>query len=109
MPDIKYYQVNVASEEEFAEVAVQIRAEIGEPTIVVNNAGIAVGRTIVDTPSEVFSRVMGVNTLANVYAAKLFLPHMRAINHGHIVTVASCASYVSDTHLGQIAPSSRLA
>lgn len=55
------------------------------------------GRTILDTPSEAFSRVLGVNTLANVYAAKLFLPHMLATNHGHIVTVASGAAYVSDT------------
>lgn len=60
--------------EEFAEVAARVRAETGEPTIVVNNAGIAVGRTIVDTPSEVFSRVIGVNTLANVYAASYSYP-----------------------------------
>lgn len=77
------------------EVAKQIRAEIGDPTIIVNNAGIAIGRTIINTPTDAMMRVMAVNTYAHIFAAKIFLPHMIKINHGHIVTVASSAAYVS--------------
>lgn len=92
--DVKYYKTNVGSEEEFATIAAKIRADIGEPTIVINNAGIAIGRRIDNTPTEAMMRVMSVNMFAHMYSAQQFLPHMVKHNHGHIVTVASSASYV---------------
>ena len=91
---MRYYNANVGNEEEFAAIAAQIRADIGEPTIVLNNVGVTIGRRIIDTPADAMLRLMGVNTFAHMYAAKIFLPHMVETNHGRIVTVASSASYV---------------
>ena len=93
-PDVRYYNTNVGNENEFAAIATQIRADIGNPTIVLNNAGVTIGRKILDTPAGAMLRLMEVNTFSHMYAAKIFLPHMVETNHGHIVTVASSASYV---------------
>lgn len=91
---MRHYKADVGNEGEFASVAAKIRADIGEPSIVVNNAGVTIGRKIIDTPADAMLRVIKVNTFAHMYSARLFLPHMVKINHGHVVTIASSASYV---------------
>jgi len=94
-PNVRYYNTNVGNEEEFAAIATRIRAYIGKPTIILNNAGVTIGRKILDTPADAMLRLMEVNTFAHMYAAKIFLPHMVETNHGHIVAIASSACYMS--------------
>jgi len=50
--------------------------------------------TILDTPDDFLKNLFAVNVLSNWYTVKAFLPAMVARNKGHIVTVASLASYV---------------
>ncbi|KAF8315056.1 NAD(P)-binding protein [Clavulina sp. PMI_390] len=104
-PNVRYYKTDVGDEASFAATAERIRADIGNPTIVVNNAGIAIGRQVVDTPADAMLRVMKVNTFSHVYSAKQFVPSMIANNHGHIVTVASSASYMALPNLSTYAMS----
>lgn len=77
------------------DVAGQIRKDHGYPTILINNAGVGFPGTILDEPDEKIRLTMEVNTLSHFWTVKEFLPSMIQQDHGHIVTLASMASFVS--------------
>lgn len=75
--------------------ASQIYADVGHPTVLINNAGIARLKTILDsTPADV-NTTFSVNTISHFWTVQTFLPHMIQQNHGHVVTLASMASFVT--------------
>lgn len=65
------------------------------PSVLVNNAGIFDAHSILSTSHEYLHKVFDVNVLSNWTTAKAFLPAMIENNKGHIVTVASMASYAT--------------
>jgi all-trans-retinol dehydrogenase (NAD+) len=75
-------------------VAETIRKEHGEPTVLINNAGTGTNKTILDETEAELRRVFDVNTISHFLLAKEFVPAMAKRNHGHIVTVASMASFM---------------
>ncbi|EGF99603.1 uncharacterized protein MELLADRAFT_45702 [Melampsora larici-populina 98AG31] len=87
--DVHYYQCDVSDPKAVEAVADRIKAEVGDPTIIINNAGVVNGKLIVDlNPNEV-QRSFGVNVMSHFYLLKAFLPKMIELKQGHIVTVAS--------------------
>lgn len=60
----------------------------------INNAGIGDWHTILDAPMTYIRKIFEVNTIAHFTLVKEFLPAMVSKNHGHVVTVASLASFV---------------
>ena len=76
------------------QVAERVRAEVGDPTIVVNNAGVVSGQRLVDLAPEQIERTFAVNVLALYWVTKAFLPAMLEHGTGHVVTVASAAGLV---------------
>jgi all-trans-retinol dehydrogenase (NAD+) len=108
-PEILYFKVDVSNKEEVHKVAEEIRAKLGEPTILMNCAGVAVGATILESQEQSINRVWRVNTLANWVTVQEFLPHMISKNHGHVMTVASSASYMSLPQMAEYATSKNAA
>lgn len=92
---IKYYNCDITSADAVREAADHIRLTIGHPSILVNNAGLAHSHSILDTPDDYLRKIMGVNLLAHWTMTKEFLPNMILKNKGHIVTIASIASYIA--------------
>ncbi|KAE8362626.1 hypothetical protein BDV27DRAFT_159572 [Aspergillus caelatus] len=90
---VRYYECDITSPENIAEVGSKIRASFGKPTILINNAGILTGKTILSTTEAVTRRLFDVNTLSHYWLAREFLPDMIASNHGMVVTVASQSGY----------------
>lgn len=90
---VRFYQCDITSAEDIAETAKAIRASLGRPTILINNAGLLTGKTILRTTPEQTRRMFEVNTFAHYWLAQEFLPDMIAANHGMVVTVASQAGY----------------
>lgn len=90
---VRFYQCDITSAEDIAEAGKSIRASLGRPTILINNAGLLTGKTILGTTQEQTRRMFEVNTLAHYWLAQEFLPDMVANNHGMVVTVASQAGY----------------
>ena len=69
---------------------------MGHPTILLNNAGIASGRTILDTHPTEYHAMFDIGTIAHFHLAKEFMPMMIEKNHGQIIiTVSSMASFVT--------------
>lgn len=90
---VRFYECNISSPPAIAEAATKIRASFGRPTILINNAGILTGKTILATTEATTRRMFDVNTLSHYWLAQEFLPEMISSNHGMIVTVASQAGY----------------
>ncbi|XP_072110832.1 epidermal retinol dehydrogenase 2 [Mobula birostris] len=75
------------------DVAAKVKREVGDVSILINNAGIVTGRKFLDSPDDLLEKTMAVNTLAHFWTYKAFLPAMIASNHGHLVSIASSAGY----------------
>ncbi len=73
------------------DVADKVRRDVGDPTIVVNNAGVVSGARLLDLDDEAIRRTFEVNVLALFWVTRAFLPAMVDGNQGHVVTVASAA------------------
>ena len=61
--------------------------------ILVNNAGVAFGRSIQKMTLTQIQHSMTVNLVSNLWLIKLFLPKMLELNDGHIVNIASLAGF----------------
>jgi len=85
---------DVSNAEAMAEFAAAVRADLGAPRLVVNNAGVGVGGAFVDVPLAEWEQVVGINLMGVVHGCSAFLPAMiEAVRGGHVVNVASMAGY----------------
>ncbi|CAO1623218.1 unnamed protein product [Sympodiomycopsis kandeliae] len=99
-PPIHYYPVDVSNSDQVARAARSIRSSLGEPTILINNAGIFNATTLMTSDASSIERAWRVNTLSHFVTVKEFLPHMIKQNHGHILSLASSASFMSLPQMG---------
>lgn len=93
------YQVDISKKEEVYRAANAIRKDVGNITLLINNAGVVSGRAFLDTPDHLIERSFNVNILAHFWTTKAFLPAMLEQDHGHIVTIASLAGHVGMSKL----------
>ncbi|CRG91273.1 Short-chain dehydrogenase/reductase family 16C member 6 [Talaromyces islandicus] len=92
--NVYFYQCDVTSTDSVKAVGAKVRKEHGDPTVLINNAGIGHEGPILDKPEGTIRKVFEVNTLSHWWTVKEFLPAMVKRNHGHIITIASAASFV---------------
>lgn len=76
-------------------MAEDIRSKVGHPTVLINNAGVVRGKSIIESSEKDIRFTFDVNALAHYWIVKEFLPSMIENNHGMIVTVASIAAWVT--------------
>ncbi|KAH7073658.1 hypothetical protein BKA63DRAFT_415911 [Paraphoma chrysanthemicola] len=91
---IKFFACDITDPGAVYATAAKVKETLGTPTILINNAGILASHTILSTSDDYLRKIFDVNVLSNWYTVKAFLPAMIAANKGHIVTIASTASYV---------------
>lgn len=85
--------MDITSSKEIKAFAEKIRTEHGEPTVIINNAGIGNNKPILDLPESGLRKIFDVNVIAHYLLLQEFMPALVRANHGHIVTVASMASF----------------
>ncbi|KAK4057449.1 hypothetical protein OIO90_001518 [Microbotryomycetes sp. JL221] len=102
---VKYFKCDVTDSTAVADVAKQVRQQIGDPTIIINNAGILRGGSLLENTTESMMLTFKVNVCGVQTILKEFLPHLIAIQRGHHVLIASCAAYVSVANLGEYSAS----
>ncbi|XP_063165978.1 estradiol 17-beta-dehydrogenase 11-like [Candoia aspera] len=86
--------VDCSSKEEIYCAAEKVRKDVGDVTILVNNAGVASTGDLLSIQDKQIEKIFDVNILAHHWTTKAFLPAMMKNNHGHIVTVASAGGFV---------------
>uniref|UniRef100_A0A8D0BNB1 Short-chain dehydrogenase/reductase 3 n=1 Tax=Salvator merianae TaxID=96440 RepID=A0A8D0BNB1_SALMN len=82
------YTCDVSRREEVYSMADDVRKDVGDVTILVNNAGVVPGKPFLQDSDEALERTMRMNCHAHFWTVKAFLPQMIKQNHGHIVTIA---------------------
>jgi NAD(P)-dependent dehydrogenase (short-subunit alcohol dehydrogenase family) len=79
---------NVGSEEDVANLVSATVEHFGRIDLFVANAGIAVDGGI-DTPTDGWRKIIDVNLMGQVFAAKYAVPHMLEQGSGYMLNVAS--------------------
>ncbi|XP_028405066.1 short-chain dehydrogenase/reductase family 16C member 6-like [Dendronephthya gigantea] len=85
------FTCDCSSKDDIYRIANDIKTNVGDVTILINNAGIVSGKKFFEIPDEKIKKTFAVNTMAHFWTAKAFLPSMIAKNHGHVVSIASSA------------------
>ncbi|XP_062357818.1 epidermal retinol dehydrogenase 2 [Cinclus cinclus] len=85
------YVCDCSRRQDVYRVADQVKKEVGDVSILINNAGVVIGKRFLDSPDSLVDKTMEVNTMAHFWTYKAFVPAMIAANRGHLVSIASCA------------------
>lgn len=96
---------DVTDRAEVYRLAGEVSSRVGPVDILINNAGVVSGKTLLETPDDDIVRTMEVNVLANFWTVKAFLPGMLERDRGHIVTVSSAAGLIGITGLADYSAS----
>lgn len=93
------FRVDLADPAQVDEAMGNLRREELEIDILVNCAGIVVGKQFRDHSREEIDRTMAVNALAPMQLARRILPGMIQRGGGHIVNIASAAGMMSNPRM----------
>ncbi|KFY40781.1 hypothetical protein V495_05278 [Pseudogymnoascus sp. VKM F-4514 (FW-929)] len=93
--NVHYFKCDITDSATVASVAAEIRRKVGNPTVLVFNAGVARGKSILEGTEKDVRFTFDVNNIAHYILAKEFLPSLIARDHGMVVTVASIAAYIT--------------
>ncbi|XP_014728571.1 PREDICTED: epidermal retinol dehydrogenase 2-like isoform X2 [Sturnus vulgaris] len=93
------YVCDCSKRQDIYRVADQVKKEVGDVSILINNAGVVIGKRFLDSPDSLVDKTMEVNTMAHFWTYKAFIPAMIAANHGHLVSIASCAGLCGGSQL----------
>nr|KAI8731991.1 short-chain dehydrogenase/reductase 3-like [Biomphalaria glabrata] len=84
-----YMICDVTSREQIYSLAKEVEAKYGQVTMLINNAGVVHGNSILSSDPADIENTFRTNTLAHFWTVRAFLPGMINHNCGHIVTVGS--------------------
>ncbi|XP_060235108.1 short-chain dehydrogenase/reductase 3 isoform X3 [Meriones unguiculatus] len=84
-----YFVCDVGNREEVYQMAKAVREKVGDITILVNNAAVVHGKSLMDSDDDALLKSQHVNTLGQFWTTKAFLPRMLELQNGHIVCLNS--------------------
>lgn len=93
------FTCDVTDREHVERMIAEVRQELGEINVLVNNAGTIVAGPFETQSIEEFEQVMRTNFWGAVYTSMAVLPRMRARRAGRIVNIASIGGKVAVPHL----------
>ncbi len=99
------YNVDISNIEQIQETAKKVKQEIGVVDVLINNAGIIVGKYFSEHSVADISKTMEINANAPMFITKIFLDDMLHQNSGHICNIASSGGLVSNPKMSVYAAS----
>ncbi|KAM0269365.1 hypothetical protein ACHAPA_004299 [Fusarium lateritium] len=97
---VTYYKCDVGNKEQIAKVALEIEKDLGTPTVLINNAAIVIGKTLLDLSLDEIDKSLTTNLLGPFYCLKTFLPAIiRGGRGGTIVNISSVIGTVGAAQL----------
>jgi all-trans-retinol dehydrogenase (NAD+) len=99
------FQVDVSSVDQIKEAAKKTRQQIGVVDVLINNAGIVVGKYFHEHTTLDIQNTMEVNANAPMLVCKEFLGDMLNQNSGHICNIASSGGLISNPKMSVYAAS----
>lgn len=98
------YACDVADETSVARTFEAIRRELGDPDVLVYNAGAGVWGSVEEITSEGFELAWRVNALGALLVSKEVIPAMRKAGRGSIVFIGATASRRGNVQTAAFAP-----
>jgi NAD(P)-dependent dehydrogenase (short-subunit alcohol dehydrogenase family) len=86
---------DVTREDEVATVTEEIKARLGNPQILINNAGINLRKDLVDFTLDEFRGVIDASLISTFLMCRAFVPGMKGSGYGRILNMTSIMSHVS--------------
>lgn len=102
---VHLFQVDISDLEQIKTAAEKVKTETGGIDILINNAGIVVGKYFHEHTHEQISKSMLINSSALMHIAGEFLPGMMERNSGTICNIASSAGLISNPKMSVYAAS----
>jgi all-trans-retinol dehydrogenase (NAD+) len=103
--DISAYVVDVSKLEAIEEAAQQLIKEPGNVDVLINNAGIVVGKYFHEHSATEIEKTLSINSSAPMHICNQFLGIMIKNNAGHICNIASSASLIANPKMSVYAAS----
>ena len=89
--EIRGYPCDVSDSSGVKQAAEQVLADYVDIDVLVNNAGIVIGKPAAEVSYEELRRIVDINALGVMWMTRQFLGGMMKKNSGHIVNVASAS------------------
>lgn len=102
---IQAYQIDVSDLEQIKQTALKTKKELGSIDVLVNNAGIVVGKLFAEHSSKEIEDSLRINSLAPMHITHIFLEEMLLQNSGHICNIASSGSLLANPKMSVYAAS----
>jgi all-trans-retinol dehydrogenase (NAD+) len=97
--DVHGEVIDITRTEDVSSVAARMDQQFGPIDILINNAGIIIGKLFEEHTHGEIDRTMQVNTLAMMHVTLAFLPAMIHAGRGHFVNIASAAGMASNPRM----------
>jgi NAD(P)-dependent dehydrogenase (short-subunit alcohol dehydrogenase family) len=92
--NVRSYPFDLFGAERFGEVTGAVMSDFGSHELLVNDAGIGVAATLLETTTQDWDRIIGLNLTAMFHTCRAVLPAMLDAGHGLIVNVSSIAGVI---------------
>lgn len=89
----------MTNREKVLEVGERVQNEVGNVTILINNAGIMPQHQLLKHTEKEIRSIFEINVLAHFWILEAFLPKMIELNQGHIVAISSMAGLTGSRNL----------
>lgn len=99
------YCVDVSDTEMIKNCATKVKNEVGDIDVLINNAGVVVGKYFHEHTHQDIDKSMVINSNAIMHIALEFLPEMMRRNTGAICNIASSAGLISNPKMSVYAAS----
>lgn len=86
------YEVDCSDKKQLDTFFTDVKSDLGDVDVLVNNVGLFLTGSMLDEPDETFENQQNVNVNAAYYTSKFFGKMMREQRSGHIFNICSVAS-----------------
>jgi len=103
--NITSYVIDISDVQQIKKTAQQLKKEHGNIDVLINNAGIVVGKYFHEYTTAEIEKTFSINSSAPMHICNQFLKNMMEENTGHICNIASSASLVANPKMSAYAAS----
>ena len=91
----EFFVADVTREDDIQRLYNEVTSRLGQPQILINNAGINIRKQLVEFSLEEWKSVIDTNLTSVFLMCRAFVPGMRGTGYGRIINLTSIMSHVS--------------